>query len=80
MAMAMRLVPAVPSVAVRCASPDLSLRYQLIRSILSYFSIHVSSMSFMYKFYVSYMFFVLYCIVIYMCVCVYVLWLKGLGS
>lgn len=26
-AMAMRLVPPVPSVAVRCASPDLSLRY-----------------------------------------------------
>lgn len=25
-AMAMRLVPAIPSVAVRCASPDLSLR------------------------------------------------------
>lgn len=33
-AMAMRLVPAVPSVAVRCASPDLSLRYPLIKHIL----------------------------------------------
>lgn len=28
-AMAMRVVPAVPSVAVRCASPDLSIRYVL---------------------------------------------------
>lgn len=26
-AMAMRLVPPIPSIAVRCASPDLSLRY-----------------------------------------------------
>lgn len=25
--MAMRLVPPIPSIAVRCASPDLSLRY-----------------------------------------------------
>lgn len=28
-AMAMRVVPSIPSVAVRCASPDLSIRYDM---------------------------------------------------
>lgn len=42
-AMAMRLVPQIPSVAVRCASPDLSLRY--VQYVLYIYTVYL----FIYK-------------------------------